>query len=157
MPHSDDLAKPLPVAVSIADGIATVILEPHAAEISEETRSALLAAERVRIFIDSRSNAKFSKPVSRPVDAADYPPDTLRFLVHHADLICAMAVTCPEDASPDEIEKMFAAFDSEEVEDCRWAIRLFADAPQSWGEHIAMCRPRGSVCLTSPIYKDDAA
>ena len=134
-----------------------MILEPHAAEISEETKSALLAAERVRIFIDSRSNAKLSKSISGPIYVDDYPPETLKFLVHHADLICAMAVTCPEDATPDDVEDMFAAFDGEEVEVSRWAIRLFTDAPQSWGEHIGMYRPRESVCLTSPIYKDDVA
>jgi hypothetical protein len=145
------------IAVSIDDGIATVILEPHTAELGKQAKAALLAAERVRIFIDARTNANLPRPGSGPVKATDYPPHTLAFLVSHADLICAMTVDSPEGASPDKIEKMFAAFDGDEVESCRWAIRLFTDAPQSWGEHIGMYRPRDSVCLTSPIYKNDVA
>ena len=145
------------IAVSIADGIATVILEPHTAEMSEEAKAALLAADRVRVFIDARTNAHLSRLAFGPVKATDYPADTLAFLVHHADLICAKVVDCPDNAPPDEIEKIFAAFDSEEVEDCRWAIRLFMDEPSSWGEHIEMYRPRDAVCLTSPIYKDEVA
>jgi hypothetical protein len=158
-----DLAKSPPpapellpaVAVSIADGIATVILEPHTAEMSEEVKTSLLNAERVRVFIDARTGAKFSRPAFGPVKATDYPADTLAFLVHHADLICALVVDC-EDAGPDEIEKIFAAFDTREVEDCRWVIRLFTDEPSSWDEHIEMYRSKGSVCLTSPIYEDVA-
>jgi hypothetical protein len=147
---------PLPaIAVSIADGLATVILEPHTAEMSEEVKTSLLNADRVRIFIDARNNAHLSRPACGPVKAADYPADTLAFLVHHADLICAGVVDCPDDASPDEIEKILAAFDSEEVEDCRWAIRLFTDEPSSWGEHIEMYRPRHAVCLTAPIYESE--
>src|SRR5258707_354546 len=102
-----------PVAVTIEEGVATVLLEAHTRELSEEAKAALLAAERVRIFIDARTGAKFSRPVSGPVKATDYPPDTLALLVQHADLICALVVDCPEDARPDEIEKIFAAFDSE--------------------------------------------
>jgi hypothetical protein len=134
-----------------------VILEPFTAEMKSETKTSLLDAKHVRIFIDSRTNTKFRRPVSGPVKATDYPSDTLAFLVRHADLICAMAVDCPEDASPAEIEKIFAAFDTPETENSRWAIRLFTDEPQSWGDHIAMHRPREAVCLTSPIYKDDEA
>ena len=145
------------IAVSIADGLATVILEPHTAEMSEEVKTSLLGADRVRVFIDARTGAKFSRPVFGAVKATDCPPDTLAFLVQHADLICALVVDCPEDARPDEIEKIFAAFDTRDVEDCRWVIRLFTDEPSSWEEHIEMYRSEGSVCLTSPIYKDDVA
>jgi hypothetical protein len=83
------------IAVSIADGIATVILEPHTAEMSEEVKTSLLNAERVRVFIDARTGAKLSRPVFGAVKATDCPPETLAFLVQHADLICALVVDLP--------------------------------------------------------------
>jgi hypothetical protein len=156
--HPSDVPESRPaVAVSIADGIATVILEPHTAEMSDEVNQSLLDAARVRIFIDARVQAKLSRPPLVPAKATDYPADTLAFLVRNADLICAMVVDCREDEPPDEIEKIFAAFDTKETEDSRWAIRLFTDEPWSWGDHIALHRTKGAVCLASPIYKTDTA
>jgi hypothetical protein len=144
MQPAENTASPPAVAVSIEDGVATVLLEPFTAEMTAETKGALLAADRVRVFIDA-SIATNTRPGFGPVKSTDYPADTLGFLISNANLICGMVSDCGPGASLAEIEKMFARFDSEEVENSRWAIRLFTDEPWELGEHVSLYRPSAAT------------
>jgi hypothetical protein len=86
--------RPLPaVAVSIADSLAMVTLEPHTAELSEDIKAAIVAADRQRVFIDAR----YLKP-------ADYPQEALAFLFSNATLVCARALDCGKPGAEDDIE-----------------------------------------------------
>ena len=107
---------PLPaVAVSVADNVAAITLEPHSAELSEETRASIVAAERQRIFIDARG--------LRP---GDYPEDTLAFLFSNATLVCVMAL---DSSNPDvDVEAAHAIFDPR-AEDSRWVVRTLQRRP----------------------------
>jgi hypothetical protein len=144
-----------PVAVTIEDGVATITLEPHTAELTSDVKVAVLGAERVRVFIDARTNANLSRPVCAPIKITDYAPDTLSFLVQHADLICAAIVDCRKDATPCEIEKIMSQFDGREAEDSRFVIRFFTDRPWDFGEYVELHRPKAKVRLASPSYNDD--
>jgi hypothetical protein len=144
---------PLPaVAVSFADDLATITLEPHTAELSEETKAAVCAASRTRVFLDARG----LKP-------ADYPEDTLAFLLSNAALVCVMAIEPPqirnvvagrvfplECSKPEaDVEAAHALFDRQ-AEDSPWVVRLFNDAPRAWSEFIEQHRPVGQHCLVWP-------
>lgn len=136
------------VAVSIENGCATVLFEPFK-EMPAETRGALLACDCVRVFIDA-STATNTRPGLPPIRLADYHADTLGFLIEHATLICGVVFDCGPDASPAEIEKRFASFDTEEVENSKWAVRIFTDEPWDLGEHVSLYRPAGGADTSSP-------
>jgi hypothetical protein len=138
--------RPLPaVAVSITDDLATVTLEPHTAELSDETKAAIVAANRTRVFLDART----LKP-------ADYPQDTLAFLFSNATLVCVMALDCSKPDTEADVEAAHAIFDTR-AEDSPWVVRLFNDAPGDWGDFIEKHRPRWQHCLTWPTYDAEPA
>ena len=106
-----------PNAVSIADELAVVVLEPHTLELTEAEKTAILAAKRIRGFIDGRATANLSRPVSAPTQISDYPADTLRFCLQHASLVCVGVVDCREDSTAGEIESLLRQFDGKDIED----------------------------------------
>ena len=106
------------------------------------------------MFIDARSNAAFSKPLTSPVKIADYPQATLAFLIGNADLICALVDDCRKPAHGNSIEEANAVFDVQ-AEDPRWVVRLYTNEP--WDAFIVPHRPTGACCLASPIYESEAA
>jgi hypothetical protein len=144
-------------AASIADGIATVTLEPHTAELREDTKAAIMAADRVRVFIDARSDAPFSKAMATPVTTADYPQETLAFLISHATLVCVMVLDCSKPDAAGDVEATQAIFDTRATENAPWVVRLYTDSPWDWGDFITKHRPVGAHCLASPIYEEESA
>ena len=150
---------PLPApAVSIADGVATITLEPHTAELNADTTAAIVAADRVRVFIDARSDAPFSKATAGGmVKTADYPQETLAFLISHATLVCVMVLDCSKPDAARDVEATQAIFDTRATEDAPWVVRLYTDSPWDWGDFITKHRPVGAHCLASPIYEEESA
>jgi hypothetical protein len=151
VPHA-----PLPATVvSIADDLAAVILEPHARELTEAEKTAILAANRVQVFLDARATANLSRPLSAPFQLSDYPADTLRFCVDHATLICVGICDCRNDASADEIELLLRQFDGKEVEDSRFVIRMLTGAPFDVGDYISLHRPHVPFRVASPVRAEE--
>jgi hypothetical protein len=142
---------PLPAnAVSIAEDLAVVVLEPHTRELTEAEKAAILAAQRIRVFIDGRATANLSRPASAPPHISDYPADTLRFCVQHATLICVGVVDCRNESSADEIESLLRQFDGKDVEDSHFVIRMLTDAPFDVGDYISLHRPYVPFRVASP-------
>lgn len=137
---------PLPaIAVSVADNVAMVTIEPHTAELSEETKAAIVAANRQRVFIDARG-----------LEPGAYPQEALAFLFSNATLVCARALDCRKSGAEDDIEASHAIFD-EQAENSSWVVRLFTDSPRAWGEFIEKHRPLGGHCLAWPTYDPEPA
>jgi hypothetical protein len=137
-------------AVSIADNLAVVVLEPHARDLTKAEKTAILAAKRIRVFIDGRATANLSRPLSAPIQLSHYPADTLRFCVEHATLICVGVVDCRKESSADEIESLLRQFDGKDVEDSRFVIRMLTDAPFDVGDYISLHRPYVPFRVASP-------
>lgn len=133
------------IAVSIADSVAAVTIEPHTAELSEETKAAIVAANRQRVFIDARG-----------LEPGAYPQEALAFLFSNATLVCARALDCRKSGAEDDIEASHAIFD-EQAENSSWVVRLFTDSPRAWGEFIEKHRPLGGHCLAWPTYDPEPA
>jgi len=143
------------IAVSIADGVASVTLEPDTAELSADMKAAILAAGRVRVFIDARGDAP-SNAMARPVRAADYPSETLALLIRRATLVGVMVPDCTKPDTAADIEAGLKTFD-QEAENSPWVVRVVTDSPWEWGELIQRNRPWGTYCLASPIYEAEPA
>jgi hypothetical protein len=141
-------------AVSIADGLAAIILEPHTRELTEAEKAAVIRAERVRVFIDARADAPLSRPLLGPVKIADYPPKSLLFCIQNADLICVGVVAGRTESSSDEIESLLSQFDGKDIEDCKFVIRLVTDAPFELGDYISLHRPTVPFRVASPGYAE---
>ncbi|WP_271612663.1 hypothetical protein [Bradyrhizobium sp. CCBAU 21362] len=134
-----------PIAVSIADSVAAVTIEPRTAELSEETKAAIVAADMQRVFVDARG----LKPV-------DYPQESLAFLFSNATLICASALDCRKSSAEDDIDATHAIFDAH-AEESPWVVRLFTNSPREWSEFIEKHRPLGGHCLMWPTYDPEPA
>jgi hypothetical protein len=144
-------------ALSITENMAVLVLEPFTRGLTEAEKVAILAAERVRVFVDSRVDANLSRPVSAPIKINDYPSDTLRFFVDHADHICVGVVDHSRKSCPNEIEALLAQFDGEDTEDCRFVIRVLTDSPFELGDYFALHRPSVTLRVASPHHAEDTA
>jgi hypothetical protein len=144
-------------ALSITENMAVVVLEPFTRDLTEAEKLAILAAERVRVFVDSRIDANLSRPVSAPIKMTDYPTNTLRFFVDHADHICIGVVDHSRKSCPNEIEALLAQFDGKGIEDCRFVIRMLTDSPFDLGDYVALSRPSVPLRVASPRYMEDTA
>ena len=138
--------RPLPaIAVSFDEGVATIVLERNTAELSEETKAAIVAADMQRVFIDACG----FKPV-------DYPQEALAFLFRSATLVCAMALDCSDTGPKDDIAAAHTIFDAR-AEHSRWVVRLFTNSLREWGQFIKKHRPVGQHCLAWPTYDPEPA
>ena len=113
--------------VSIADGLAAVTISPFTRDLTEAERAAILAAGRQRIFLYDVIGAAPSVRSDVPVKFSDYPFDTMTWCVDHASLICLGTL---ENANPSEVdvEALLSHFDTDEVAEHRFVIRIVADA-----------------------------
>jgi hypothetical protein len=116
--------------VSIADGVAAVTISPFTRDLTEAERTAILAADRQRIFICARDEAPF----------ADYPIATLEWCVQHASLIC-LGTLGHGDTSEKDVEALLSQFDRDDVSEHRFVIRLVVDARFDIAEHPWLQRP----------------
>jgi hypothetical protein len=158
MTEISTLENELPAnALSIADNVAVLVLEPFTRELTEAEKVNILAAERVRVFVDSRVAAKLSRPVLAPIQLSDYPADTLKFCVDHADYIGVGVIDCSEASPPDEIEALLAQFDGRDVYDRRFVIRVLSDSPFDLGDYLSINRPSVPFRLASPHYAEGTA
>ncbi|OSI69928.1 hypothetical protein [Bradyrhizobium canariense] len=150
VPHA-----PLPaIALSIAEGIATITLEPHVRELTASEKKAVLAANRIRVFIDGRVAGNLSRKPPAPIKLSDYPADTLRFCFQHATLVCVGVVDCRKEQSADDVESLLRRFDGKDVEDSRFVIRMLTDAPYDVGDYISRHRPYVPFRIASPHYTE---
>jgi hypothetical protein len=150
VPHA-----PLPaIALSIDEGIATITFQPHVRELTGAEKKAILAANRIRVFIDARVAGNLSGPLPEPIKLSDYPADTLRFCVQHATLVCVGVVDCRKEHSAEEIESLLRQFDGKDVEDSRFVIRMLTDAPYDVGDYISRHRPYVPLRVASPHYTE---
>ncbi|KJC37502.1 hypothetical protein UB31_35385 [Bradyrhizobium sp. LTSP849] len=146
---------PLPaIALSIDEGIAMITLEPHVRELTAAEKKAILAANRIRVFIDARVAGNLSGPLPDPIKLSDYPADTLRFCVQHTTLVCVGVVDCRKEHSAEEIESLLRQFDGKHVEDSRFVIRMLTDAPYDVGDYISRHRPYVPFRVASPHYTE---
>jgi hypothetical protein len=115
-----------PNAVSIADGVAAVTLSPFARDLTEAERTAILAADRQRIFVCACGDAELSRP-GVPVKFSDYPANTMNWCIEHASLICLGALE-RGNTSEKHVESLLSQFDTDEVAEHRFVIRVIVDA-----------------------------
>jgi hypothetical protein len=144
-------------ALSITDNVAVLVLEPFTRELTEAEKADILAAERVRVFVDSRVDANLSRPVSAPIKLTDYPADTMKFCVDNADYVGVGVLDCSKASLPEEIESIMAQFDSRDVDDRRFVIRVLSDSPFDLGDYLSIHRPSVPFGLASPNYAEDTA
>jgi hypothetical protein len=132
-------------AVSIADGVAAVTISPFTRELNEAEKAAILAANRQRVFVRAWSDADQSRP-GLPVQFSDYPPDTMRWCVDHASLICFGALE-RESRSNEDIETLLSQFDTDEVAEQRFVLRLVVEPSFDISNCPWLLRP----CESPPI------
>jgi hypothetical protein len=124
--------------VSIADGLAAVTLSPFARDLTKAEKAAILAVDRQRIFICADAGA--------PFNLSDYPTKTLRWCSKHASLIC-MGALGRENTSEKDIEGLLSHFDTDEVAEHRFVIRLIVDARFDVSDYPWLQRPS----MTAPV------
>lgn len=116
-----------PNAVSIADGLAAVTINPFTRDLTEAERIAILAADRQRVFVyDVIGDAPTVRP-GVPVKFSDYPFNTMSWCVDHASLICLGALESANTSEKD-VEALLSQFDTDEVAEHRFVIRVIVDA-----------------------------
>jgi hypothetical protein len=146
------LSDPTPLAsellpanpVSIADGLAAVTISPFTRNLTEAERTAILAADRQRIFVHDVIGAAPSMHLGVPVKFSDYPFDTMGWCMDHASLICIGLVECSNPSEMD-VEALLSQFDRDDVADHRFVIRVIFDARSGVSDDVwfQLARPRG--------------
>jgi hypothetical protein len=124
--------------------VATIVLEPPTAELSNQAQNALLCADIVHVTINALNAA-----------ADDFPPDTLAFVLRNADRIYGMVDCGP--MAPGYWEALIDGMTFPKLENGRWNVRLLASDPTSWEARINLLGPVGPFELASPIYFEDTA
>jgi hypothetical protein len=114
------------IAWSLDSGIAALILEPWTRDLADAEKRAILAAKRVRIFIDNRAHP--SRSVGERVNVEQYPLATLRWSVDLATSILPGVFDCRKASRSEELEALLQKFDTPDVEDEFCVIHLLADS-----------------------------
>jgi hypothetical protein len=149
-------------AVSIADGVALVVLAPYAYELEQSKKEDIRQAAKVSVIVNALLGRNFttaSLERSKRLTPDDYPRDTLAFLVSNADLVCVLLVGSSQPTPSQELETLLAQFDTREAEDAKWVVRICADAStaKAWGDFLTKHRPVGTYCVAVPEYEEDVA
>jgi hypothetical protein len=123
-------------AVSIADGVAAVTISPFTHDLTQAERTAILAADRQRVFICARDGAPFS----------GYPTETLKWCIRHASLICLGALEHGSTSEKD-VEALLSQFDRDDVSEHRFVIRVIVDARFDIAEYPWFQRPHDAPLI----------
>jgi hypothetical protein len=118
---------PLAVAWSLDSGVAALIIEPWTEDLADAEKSAILAAKRVRIFIDNRAHP--SRSVAKRVNVDHYPLPTLRWCVSLATSMLPSLFDCRKSSRSEELEVLLQKFDTRNNEDEFCVIHVLTDSP----------------------------
>jgi hypothetical protein len=127
--------------VSIADGVAAVTISAFTRDLTEAERTAILAADRQRIFVRACGEAEPSRGLSTVhVKLSDYPAGTINWCVDHASLICVGLISS-QNASEQDVENLLSQFDRDDVAEHRFVVRLIADARSGVADDVWLQKP----------------
>jgi hypothetical protein len=143
--------------VSIADGLAAVTISPFTRDLTEAERTAILAADRQRIFVRACGFCSCSLTTGSfaPVKFSDYPFDTMSWCIAHSSLLCVGLVECSNPSEKD-VEALLSQFDSDDVADHRFVIRVILDARSGVADDWWYQRPPPIVSIKQASVKEAA-